>query len=116
MTNTEYVEHFKALIGIVEMYRGAYSPKPGLVAAQFVAQGVSYKDIDTADQEEIVKAKAVCRECYLSCMILCGADNSCYFQLKVDLSYDMTKGTDNFPKTIVDAVCLLTGYVAPPRF
>ena len=24
VTNTEYVEHFKALVGVVEMYEGAY--------------------------------------------------------------------------------------------
>jgi hypothetical protein len=62
MTNTEYVEHLKALIGIVETYGGVYGRKPGLVVMQLLAQGVSYKDIDTADQEEIVIAKAVCQE------------------------------------------------------
>jgi hypothetical protein len=103
------------LIGVVKTYGGTYGRKLGLVAAQLVAQGVSYKDINTADQEEIVKAEAVCRECYLSCMILRGSDNSRYFQLKVDLLNNMTKGTDNFPKTIVDTVHLLTNYVALPR-
>ncbi len=49
MTNTEYVEHFKAFISIIETYGGAYGCKLGLVAAQLIAQGVSYKDIDTAD-------------------------------------------------------------------
>jgi hypothetical protein len=49
MTNTEYVAHFKALIGILKTYGGAYGRKLGLVAAQLVAQGVSYKDNDTAD-------------------------------------------------------------------
>jgi hypothetical protein len=82
---------------------------------QLVAQGVSPQDVDTTDQEEIIKAKEVCRECYLSCMLLRGADNSQYFQLKVDLLNDMTKGTDNFPKTIEETMCLLTNYVAPPR-
>ncbi len=60
MTNTEYVEHFKGLIGIIETYGGTYGCKPGLVAVQLITQGVSYKDIGTADQEEIVKAEAVC--------------------------------------------------------
>ncbi len=115
MTNTEYVEHFKALIGVIKTYGGAYGCEPGLVAVQLVAQGVGYKDINTADQEEIVKDEAVCRECYLSCMILRSADNSWYFQLKVDMSNNMTKGTDNFPKTVVDTVRLLTNYVALPR-
>jgi hypothetical protein len=57
VTNTEYVEHFKALISVVETYGGAYGCKPGLVATQLVAQGVSPQDVDTADQEEIVKTK-----------------------------------------------------------
>ena len=48
-------------------------------------------------------------------MLLRGADNSRYFQLKVDLSNDMTKGTDNFPKTIVETMRLLTNYVPLPR-
>jgi hypothetical protein len=38
-----------------------------------------------------------------------------YFQLKVDLSNDMTKGADNYPKMIVKTLRLLTDYVPPPR-
>jgi hypothetical protein len=49
MTNTEYVEHFKALVGVVETYGGAYGREPGLVATEMA----------------IIKAKEVCRECYL---------------------------------------------------
>jgi hypothetical protein len=48
-------------------------------------------------------------------MLLCRTDSSRYFQLKVDLSNDMTKGTDNYPKTIVETLRLLTDYVPPPR-
>ncbi len=38
VTNTEYVENFKALIVIVETYGGAYGRKLGLVATQLNAQ------------------------------------------------------------------------------
>jgi hypothetical protein len=48
-------------------------------------------------------------------MLLRGADNGRYFQLKVDLSNDMTKGTDNYPKTIVETMHQLTDYVPLPR-
>ena len=48
-------------------------------------------------------------------MVLRGANNDRYFQLKVDLSNDMTKGTNNYPKTIVDTMRLLTDYIPPPR-
>ena len=117
VTNTEYVEHFKALFGVVETYGGAYGREPGLVATELVAQGVRPEDVDLADRAAVIKAEEVCRECYLSCMLLRGTNNSQYFQLKVDLSNDMTKGTGNYPKTIGETLRLLTDYVhvPPPR-
>ena len=115
MTNTEYVEHLKALVGVVEMYGGAYSQEPGLVAVELVVLGMKPEDVDTADRPEIIKAEEVCRKCYLSCMLLHGANNDQYFQLKVDLWNEMTKGTNNYPKTIVETMHLLTDYVPPPR-
>ncbi len=115
VTNTVYVEHFKALVGAVESYGRAYSQEPWLVATQLVVQGVKPKDVDTMSQDKIKKGKKVCHKCYLLCIILCGANNSQYFQLKNALSNNMTKGADNFPKTIVETMRLLTNYKAPPR-
>ena len=108
------MEHFKALVGVVETYGGA-DREPVLVVAELIAQGMKPEDVNTADRAVIIKAEEVCHECYLSCMLLRGTDNSRYFQLKVDLSNDMTKGTDNYPKKIVETMCLLTDYVPPPR-
>ena len=62
VTNTEYVEHFKALVGVVKMYGGAYGRDPGLVAAELVAHGMKPEDVDTADRAAIIKAEEVCRE------------------------------------------------------
>jgi hypothetical protein len=73
------------------------------------------KDVNTADWAAIIKAKEVCRESYLSCMLLRGTNTSLYFQLRVDPTNDTTKGTDNYPKTIVETMLLLTDYVPPPR-
>ncbi len=115
MTNTEYVEHFKALVGVVEMYGGAYGREPGLVVTELVAQGMKPEDVATTDCAAIIKAEEVCRECYLSCMLLRGADNGRYYQFKVDPSNDMTKGTDNYPKTMVETMRMLTDYVPLPR-
>ncbi len=115
MTNTEYVEHFKALVGVVKTYGGAYGCEPGLVATELAAQGMKPEDVATADCAAIIKAKEVCRECYLSCMLLRGADNGRYYQFKMDLSNDMTKGTDNYPKIMVETVRMLTDYVPLPR-
>jgi hypothetical protein len=59
VTNIEYVEHFKALVGVVETYGGAYGREPGLVAAELVAQGKNPEDVDTADRAAIIKAEEV---------------------------------------------------------
>ncbi len=114
-TNTEYVEHFKALVGVVETYGGAYGRKPGLVATELVARRMKPEDVDTADHAEIKRAEEVCRKCYLLCMLLRGADNGRYLELMVDLLNDMTKGTDNYPKTIVETTRRLTDCVPLPR-
>jgi hypothetical protein len=89
--------------------------KPGLVAAELIAQGMKPEEVGTADCTEIIKAKEVCSECYLTCMLLRGADNGQYFQLKVDLSNDTTKGTNNYPNTIVETMRLLTDYAPLQR-
>ncbi len=59
---------------------------------------------------QIEAVKVTCWEEYLACMLLRGADNIRYGPLKVELSNDMTKGTDNYPKTMVEATWLLNDY------
>ncbi len=114
VTNTDYVEYLKALVGVVETYGGAYGREPGLVMAQLIANGIAPADVGIATSQQIEDAEKVCRESYLSCMILRGADNIRYYQLKTDLSNVMTMGTDKFPKTIVETMRLLTDYKALP--
>ena len=104
------MEFFKALVGVVETFGSAYGNKPGLGRAQLLDQGVAEADLDAPDTNEHKKALAVCREAYLSCMILRGLDNSRYYQLKIDLANDMKKGQDNYPKTIVETTRLLNDY------
>ena len=62
MTNTEYVEHFKALVGVIKTYGGEYGQEPGLVVAELIAQGMKPEDVDTADCTAIITAKEVCRD------------------------------------------------------
>jgi hypothetical protein len=100
---------------MVEMCGGAYGCEPGLLPTELEAQGVRPKDVTTADNVEFSKAEATCRECYLSCMLLRGADNSRYYQFKLDLSNDMTKGANNFLKTMVEIMCMLINNIHPGR-
>ena len=48
-------------------------------------------------------------------MFLQGSDNGWYRSLKIDLANNMTKGTDNFPKTMVEMMQMLNDYRVPAR-
>jgi hypothetical protein len=121
VTVTDYVEYFMALVGVVKTYGGAYGNEPGLLREQLIKQGVSAVDVDKTvpnggpNTAKIKKALVVTRKCYLSCMILQGSDNSRFYQVKTDLQNNMTKGTNNFPKTVVETTRLLSDYKVPPR-
>jgi hypothetical protein len=115
VTIMEYMEHFKALAGVVETYGGAYGNELGLIKAQLLKQGVLAADVNTPSAHKLKKALAVCCNSYLSWMILQGFDNRRFYQLKTDLANDMTKGQDNFLKTIVKTTHLLTYYKVPAR-
>ena len=115
MTNAEYMEQFEAMVGVVETYCGAYGRELGLIRAQLIIQGVAAADLDDPDSIELATAEAVCREEYLSCMFLRGSDNNRYHSLKIDLANDMIKGTDNFPKTMVETMRILNDYRIPMR-
>jgi hypothetical protein len=121
ITVTDYVEYFMALVGLAETYGGMYGNKPGLLREQLIKQGVTVMDMDKTttnggpDVAKIKKALVATRECYLSCMILRGSENSRFYQVKTNLQNDMTKGTDNYPKTVVKTTHLLSEYKVPPR-
>jgi hypothetical protein len=105
----------KALVGVVETYGGTYGNVPGLIKAQLLEQRVLVADVDTLDADKLKKTLVVCHDSYLLCMILQGSDNSRFYQLKTDLTKDMTKGQDNIPKTIVKRMHLLNNYKVPVR-
>ena len=48
-------------------------------------------------------------------MLLRGANNGRYYQFKVGLSNNTTKGIDNYPKMMGETMRMLTDYVPPPR-
>jgi hypothetical protein len=107
MSTMENVENFKALISTVEIYCSVYGRKPRLVRAQLIKQNISLADQDAPNPPELKKAKAMCREKYLSSMLPCGAHQSRYLKLKDVWFNSMTKGVDNFPKTIFETMRLM---------
>ncbi len=115
MTASDYIEFFKALVGVVETYGGAFGNEPGLIRAELIKRGVTGTNLLTPDSVILKAVTTTCREQYLSAMVLQGSDNSRYYQLKTDLANNMTKGTDNYPKMLVDTMRLITDYKVPPR-
>ena len=115
MTASNYLEFFKALVGVLETYGGAFGNKPGLIRAELIKRGVMGTNLLTPDPVILKAAMTTCQEQYLSAMFLRGSDNSRYYQLKTDLGNDMTKGTDNYPKTLVDTMRLIMDYKVLPR-
>jgi hypothetical protein len=83
--------------------------------AQLIKQGVSASDLDAPDLTKSKKADEIFCKQYLLCMLLWGVDQSRYSKLKDDLSNDMTKGVNNFPKTMVKTLQLMSDYKVPAR-
>jgi hypothetical protein len=69
MLTMEYIKNFKALVGVLETYGGAYGCKPGLLRTQLFKQGVSASDLDTPDLTESKKAEKIFHKQYLLCML-----------------------------------------------
>ncbi len=111
VSTTEYVEHFKALVGVLETYGGAYGNKPGLITAQLIAQGAP----DSVDPDQIAKAEATLLRAFPLMYDHERIQPNHYYQLKNDLANNMTKGLDHFPKTIVKTMHLLNDYKVSAR-
>jgi hypothetical protein len=64
MSNMEYVEYFKALVGVVETYGGTYRQEPGLIRAQLMVQGVAEASLADSNPQQMKKAEKIFQEKY----------------------------------------------------
>ncbi len=71
--------------------------------------------LDRATLNQLAAAKAHCCKAYLTCMLLRGADSMRYGPFKTELANDMTKGQDNYPKTMVEVARLMNNYKSAAR-
>ena len=106
-TNDDYAEELLALVRVVETYGGAYGKEPGIIDAVLKDSG---KTMMAASADQKAAAEAEARERYVACLIISGADNGRYKQLKDDLHNHYTMGTDKYPKTVEGAIKLLNNY------
>ena len=70
MTASDYLEFFKALVGVMETYGGAFGNDPGLIKAELIKRGVTGANLLTPDPAILKATTTTCREQYLSAMVL----------------------------------------------
>ncbi len=59
-SNTDYIQFFQALVGVVEKYGGAYRNELELINAHLIGQGVNADLLDSAAPNQIAAAKVDC--------------------------------------------------------
>lgn len=96
-------------------YGGTYGCKQGLIRVQLVKQEVAALDLDNPDLQQLKDAEMVCHEEFLSCMVLWRADQSRYVKMQDNLSNNMIKGVDNFPKMIIEMMRPMMDYKIPTQ-
>ena len=62
LTRLRHGDNFIVLVGVVEMYGGAYGHEPGLIRAQLLKQRVAAANLDNPDPKELKDAEAICRK------------------------------------------------------
>ncbi len=65
ISNLDYFEFFKVLVGVIETYGGAFGNEPDLIRTKLIAQGMPEKDLNSLDTAVLKAATATCREQYL---------------------------------------------------
>ncbi|KAL7447592.1 hypothetical protein ACHAXS_006643 [Conticribra weissflogii] len=107
-SNDKYVEELSSLIKVVESHGGQYGYEPGI--PNTILDEKLKKTVKTATTAEVEEAMEIAKERFTACLVLNGADNGRYKQLKDDLHNQHMMGTDNYPKTVEHAVKLLNNY------
>jgi len=102
MSNSAYKDEFDSLVTTLEDY-GGLPVFPNLLAKkieEMMADGrIKVEKGKEATIEDKALAIAECKQEYLACMMLMGANHERFGVLKDGLYNDMVKGKDNYPKT-----------------
>ena len=80
---------------------------PGLISTVLLEEGISPAG---ATDDQRTDATKTAKERYLTCLLLSGADNTRYGQLKTDLENENLKGKDAYPKNYKQIMKLLNNY------
>ena len=110
LSNSDYLEKFKALYTIIEHYGGSIGEDPMLIKDEARRDNIMhYNDLTITDNEYIQRVRPA-RDRYLAYAFIHGSDKSRYAELMIELENQHTYGNDQFPKTLTGAYNLLVNY------
>eukprot|EP00804_Cyclotella_cryptica_P007796 CCRYP_001377-RA/>CCRYP_001377-RA protein AED:0.71 eAED:0.39 QI:0/0/0/0.66/0/0/3/0/576 len=108
--NSQYFEHFNAMVDTALNYGSSIGHSRALVSAELVKMGTYQENATTAQKS---KAMELAQESYLSMLMLDGA-NYCKFKtLWEELDNDYAKGRDTYPTNQNAVLWLLNGRKTP---
>ena len=112
ISNTRYLDQFKAYINVIEAYVGTPGAHPGLtkvVLAEMLGVDIStYPSGVISDQAKAARKTA--REQYLACIFISGACNVRYGSTKRYLHNEYLKDKDAYPKKFEAALKYMNDY------
>jgi hypothetical protein len=106
MTYARFLEKFVTCVAVLEQYRGSIGRDQGAVEDEIDA--AVYTILATA--EETKQASDVARNKFLVMAFLCAVDKQRYGKLLDELENDFTKGTDNYPDSVMKAYNLVINH------
>ena len=105
MTNADYLETFKNLLGMESVLKGQIHDHDMVdIVTEEKYQGESYEIINPQKKEFIQQSA---KEQYLTCAFICHIERKIYSRLIEELENDYTRGGINHPEYMVQAYQLL---------
>ena len=110
LSNTEYLDKFKALYEVIEHFGGIIGQDPMLIRDEARRAGAAHHATLNENDTEYITNTVPARERFLAYAFIQGADKSRFGDLLLELENQHTCGTDHFPHSLTGAYNLLVNY------
>jgi hypothetical protein len=113
-TNSEFHEDFMALVEVIEEYGGTGSLIyfPNMIKKDLLSKNIT--DPSQALADELKEAKGIVRKKFLAALMLNGANDSKYSELKCSMAEIYVTGTSKYPESPEVVLRILNAYQYQP--
>jgi hypothetical protein len=115
LSNTDYLDKFKALYEVIEHFGGMIGHDPMLIKDEARRNGTSNHANLTETDTEYINNIPAARQRFLAYAFIQGADKTRFGDLLLELENQHTCGNDNFPRDLTGAYNLLVNYGSKHR-